>query len=213
MVGESRPHAPLSSNVENDSLATPSSSRICDDTLVPFQGRDHLQSTVEKAVETAEVKERLSFTDILEVKFTTTMETESRKISDILDEKLGILHDLEVTIDTKLHQLSGGDATLETTTAQLKDLEARLDDTEQYSRRNSTRLLGFKSSSGEDTNQVAIDIAKRIGVDLEPECIDRSLRIPPPFSQDNPTQVTTLPIPAHHQLLSNLFPTDPNTKW
>lgn len=74
-------------------LAIPVSSRICDDTLSPDQGWDHLQSIVEKAVKTAMVKERHSFTDIPEVKFTTTMETERLKISDILDEKLGILHD------------------------------------------------------------------------------------------------------------------------
>ena len=185
LAGKSTPPTPHFYSGKRGRSATPLSSRARDDVNIgPDLGWDHLQSVVEKAVSAALVKERHSYSEILEVKLTAAMETERRKISDILDEKLGMLHDLEVAIDTKLHQLRGVEATLETSSAKLKDLETRMDHIDQYSRRNSIRLLGVKATPGEDTNQIAIDIAKQIGVDIKPDSIDRSHRTPARISQD-----------------------------
>ncbi|XP_034231494.1 protein unc-13 homolog C-like [Thrips palmi] len=52
-----------------------------------------------------------------------------------------------------------------------------LDEREQYSRRNNVRIFGVKEQSNEDTNNLVIDLAKKMGVHLEHYHIDRSHRI------------------------------------
>lgn len=56
-------------------------------------------------------------------------------------------------------------------------LENKIDDLEQYQRRQCLRVFGVSETDGEDTDKLAIDVAKKIGVDLSVNDIDRSHRI------------------------------------
>lgn len=56
-------------------------------------------------------------------------------------------------------------------------LESKIDDLEQYQRRQCLRVFGVSETDGEDTDKLAIDVAKKIGVDLSVNDIDRSHRI------------------------------------
>jgi len=53
----------------------------------------------------------------------------------------------------------------------------RTDKLEQYQRRNSLRIFGVKEETNESTNQIAIDVARQIGVVVSPSDIDRFHRI------------------------------------
>ena len=54
-----------------------------------------------------------------------------------------------------------------------------LDNAEQYSRRSCLRISGVKSTTGESTGDIVLDIAKACNVDLSLFDIDRSHRILP----------------------------------
>lgn len=56
-------------------------------------------------------------------------------------------------------------------------LEERTDELEQYQRRNSLRIFGEPERDGEDTDCIAINVAKKIGVQLDLSDIDRSHRV------------------------------------
>lgn len=58
-----------------------------------------------------------------------------------------------------------------------KQLSSKQDDLEQYQRRQCLRIFGVPEDRGEDTDVIAIDVAKKIGVDLTIEDIDRSHRV------------------------------------
>lgn len=52
-----------------------------------------------------------------------------------------------------------------------------LDEREQYSRRNNIRIFGIQESDNEDTDQVVLDLAAKLGVPLVKQQIDRSHRV------------------------------------
>ena len=54
-----------------------------------------------------------------------------------------------------------------------------LDNAEQYSRRSCLRISGVKSTTGETTDDIVLNIAKACNVDLSLSDIDRSHRILP----------------------------------
>lgn len=56
-------------------------------------------------------------------------------------------------------------------------LAERTDELEQYQRRNCLRIFGEAERDGEDTDCIAISVAKKIGVQLELSDIDRSHRV------------------------------------
>jgi hypothetical protein len=57
------------------------------------------------------------------------------------------------------------------------EVMAALDEREQYSRRNNVRIFGVAEKDNEDTNQLVVDIAAKLNVQLEDCHIDRSHRI------------------------------------
>ena len=57
-------------------------------------------------------------------------------------------------------------------------LERRLEESEQYSRRTCLKITGIPESENENTDEVVMDVAKTIKVDLKPTDISRSHRLP-----------------------------------
>ena len=58
------------------------------------------------------------------------------------------------------------------TTNQLKALKESFNDLEQYSRRDCLEIRGIPKSSGvarEDTNEIVVELGRKIGVDLNKE--------------------------------------------
>jgi len=68
----------------------------------------------------------------------------------------------------------------------LTKLEEKLDETDQYSRRNCLRIFGVKETPREDTDQLVLDVAQRIKVDIDRNQIDRSHRIGKPGPNPRP---------------------------
>jgi len=66
-------------------------------------------------------------------------------------------------------------------TKEIEDLKLQLsercDELEQYQRRNCLRIFGKGEEEGEDTDCIAIEVAKKIGVQLDLTDIDRSHRV------------------------------------
>ena len=55
-------------------------------------------------------------------------------------------------------------------------LRAKVNDLEQYTHRNSIRVTGIPETSNEDTDKIAIAIAKKISAEIDVDQIDRSHR-------------------------------------
>jgi len=53
-----------------------------------------------------------------------------------------------------------------------------IDRLEQYSRRDSLRIIGMEESNGERTNDIVISLARDMGVDIHPNDISTSHRLP-----------------------------------
>lgn len=58
-----------------------------------------------------------------------------------------------------------------------RKLEDKQDALEQYQRRQSLRIFGIPENNNEDTDQIAIEVAAKVGVNLVVSDIDRSHRV------------------------------------
>ncbi len=58
-----------------------------------------------------------------------------------------------------------------------EEVTVKLDEREQYSRRNNLRIFGVPESESENTDELVVDVAKKMGVQLSELSIDRSHRI------------------------------------
>ena len=56
-------------------------------------------------------------------------------------------------------------------------MQAKIDDLEQYQRRQCLRIFGIEEKTSEDTDQIAMEVAQKIGVQLNVNDIDRSHRV------------------------------------
>ena len=88
-----------------------------------------------------------------------------------------ILSELQKTIDENTAVIEALKETINEKDAVINDLQVKLDDLEQYQRRQCLRVFGVEEGPDEDTDVKAIEIARKIGVDLSIEDIDRSHRI------------------------------------
>ena len=61
--------------------------------------------------------------------------------------------------------------------AQIERLIERVEETEQYSRRNSVRISGIAEKDGENCDDIVNKVIGALGADLKPEDIDRSHRV------------------------------------
>lgn len=105
------------------------------------------------------------------------------KVKDIMREEIETLVNIKVNEATS--HMKNDIKTLQDENAKLKisilKLENRcnnnLDDLEQYGRRMNVRIAGINESENEDTDQVVMDFAKSINVNIRPEDIDRCHRV------------------------------------
>ncbi|KAE8751880.1 hypothetical protein FOCC_FOCC001357 [Frankliniella occidentalis] len=56
-------------------------------------------------------------------------------------------------------------------------VETRLDELEQYGRRNNLRIFGVQEKEDENTDDIVIDLAQKMGVEIDGSFIDRSHRV------------------------------------
>ena len=68
----------------------------------------------------------------------------------------------------------------------VKTLELAVDAGEQYSRRNCLRISGKKEVTGENTDDIVLDIAEALGVNIDVSDIDRSHRLGKPGTTAEP---------------------------
>lgn len=84
-------------------------------------------------------------------------------------------------IDEKLDHLKSENDRLTRENVDLKKrvskLETAMDETEQYSRRNSLRISKIPESQDENTDHIVLKVAETVGVNISPSDIDRSHRV------------------------------------
>lgn len=71
--------------------------------------------------------------------------------------------------------------------------KSNIDDLEQYSRRSCVRISGIKEEEGENTDELVLDLARRVSADIRPEDLDRSHRVGRP--REVSQNANTLPRP------------------
>ena len=65
------------------------------------------------------------------------------------------------------------------------ELDLKTDQLEMYSRRNCLRIFGLEEKEGENTDDMVLNVAKKISVDLSLNDIDRSHRVGRKFAGKN----------------------------
>ena len=105
------------------------------------------------------------------------LEKREQKLTELIEQKLGTLHDLEVKIDPKIELLKDSQQTIENNKVKVAELTRDLDDLQQYSRRNNIRVFGIPEKPDEETDALVCSIAERIGVRITSQDIDRSHRV------------------------------------
>lgn len=150
-------------------LRTPPSSAPLSKQVQSPDYLDRLDTIVQEAVTKAMERERL--------KLCSDMQKLENNVREILDQKLSYLHDLEVAIDSKLQKLNDVERSVSANSTEVNNLTNRLDHLEQYSRRNNIRILGVKTTPGENTDDIVRDVAHRIGITISAGDIDRSHRL------------------------------------
>ncbi|KAK3928402.1 Protein unc-13-like protein C [Frankliniella fusca] len=65
-------------------------------------------------------------------------------------------------------------------------VETKLDELEQYGRRNNLRIFGVPVQADENTDDIVIEVACKMGISLDKSCIDRSHRIGKKDSHSKP---------------------------
>jgi len=83
---------------------------------------------------------------------------------------MALASELKREIEELKHQVKERDAAI-------ASLRAKVDDLEQYTRRNSVRIMGIPETSNEDTDKITIAIAKKIGAEIDIDQTDRSHRV------------------------------------
>ena len=100
------------------------------------------------------------------------------KLSQIVEQNEGRLHDLEVKLEEKSRRVEDLEKVIEQKEDRITKLERASNDLQQYSRRSSVRIFGVAEKSKENTDQIACDIAQEhLGIQLLPDDIDRSHRV------------------------------------
>lgn len=91
---------------------------------------------------------------------------------------------VETAMESKLSEIKEENARLTKEnvelTARVSKLESALDESEQYSRRNSLRVSNIKEDSSENTDEIVLNIANELNVEMSPNDIDRSHRVGKP---------------------------------
>lgn len=95
------------------------------------------------------------------------------KIKTVLN-NCGSLQQKAVDLENKLEASKAQKLSLE---VKVNELSLKLDDLEQYTRKFNLKIYGIPEKSEEDTEQIILDLAKCLNVDLVPEDVDISHRV------------------------------------
>lgn len=109
------------------------------------------------------LKEALQDTSMLQVFATMLKDQVMAELQHTIAENTAVIANLKNTLEEKEKSLEA--------------LQSKVDDLEQYQRRQCLRIFGVEEESGEDTDVKAIEVAKKIGVELAVSDIDRSHRV------------------------------------
>ena len=86
--------------------------------------------------------------------------------------------DLANDKDSRSQHISSLEQSVKAKSEEVKRLMKEVNNLEQYSRRSCLRIVGVKEEKeGESTDEMVMEVAKRIGVNLDVKDIDRSHRI------------------------------------
>lgn len=88
-----------------------------------------------------------------------------------------VVAELKATIERNSDVITELKKTLLEKDKKISELESKIDNLEQYQRRQCVRIFGIVEEENEDTNKIAIDVAQKIGVELNVSDIDRSHRV------------------------------------
>lgn len=105
------------------------------------------------------------------------------KVKDIMRGEIETLVNIKVNEATAhmkndIKSLQDENAKLKSSILKLENrCNNNLDDLEQYGRRMNVRIADIDEAENEDTDQVVMDFAKKINVNIRPEDIDRSHRV------------------------------------
>ena len=100
------------------------------------------------------------------------------EISNLVDSVVkGVLTGLQDRIISLEHDNTSLRADNKALQARVTTLESQADQSEQYSRRNCIRISGYREELHEDTDRIVLDMATKIGSDIDIRDIDRSHRI------------------------------------
>lgn len=91
--------------------------------------------------------------------------------------KQTLMADLQATIEKNNTVIKELKCALQQKDEKIVALENRIDDLEQYQRRQCIRIFGVKEEEAEDTDKIATEVARKIGVELDVNDIDRSHRV------------------------------------
>ncbi|KAF0298475.1 hypothetical protein FJT64_004152 [Amphibalanus amphitrite] len=80
-------------------------------------------------------------------------------------------------VEEKEREIAELKSLVKTQEAQIVDQDKRLNELEQYSRRNCLSYTGIPEESAENPVQLAIDLAKTVGVKLDRTDLDRAHRV------------------------------------
>ena len=80
-------------------------------------------------------------------------------------------------VEEKEREIAELKSLVKTQEAQIADQDKRLNELEQYSRRNCLSYTGIPEESAENPVQLAIDLAKTVGVKLDRTDLDRAHRV------------------------------------
>ena len=130
---------------------------------------NRIDGVVQRAVEKAMEKERSRIHD--------EFEKCEQKLRDLIDQKLGCLHDLEVSVDKKIRQLHDFQKSIDSDREKVSEVTRDLHDLQQYSRRNNIRIFGIPEKPEEDTDALVCGVAEKIGAHITTRDIDRSHRV------------------------------------
>ena len=122
------------------------------------------------------------FLDTLESVCRQTMEkvvcARFAELQQQIDKNEATILDLQNTLDTKTKEIKSLKQRFTDESEKREITERKLNDLEQYTRRNSIRIFGVREQTNEDTDQIAIDLAReKLGFALSKTDIDRSHRV------------------------------------
>ena len=91
--------------------------------------------------------------------------------------KDAVVSELQKSIDINTEVVKDLRDTIEQKNRKITELENKIDDLEQYQRRQCLRIFGVEEETNENTDEIAVELAANIGVDLQVADIDRSHRV------------------------------------